>query len=159
MAGLITTVGAAIKGASLSQVLAAGGSVVSGVGAIQAGNAQKATADFQAKQIEAQGKAEAAAASLQAENEDRQKQLVLSRARAVGAASGGGVDVNMLGQIEEEGTLRTLNATWQGQEALKGRQTQAAATRVEGSMYKKAGFLKGATTLLGGGASFFEKYA
>lgn len=159
MAGLITGALTAIKGASLSQVLAAGGSVVSGVGAIQAGNAQKAAAEFQAKQLEAQGKAEAAAASLQAEQEDRQKQLVLSRARAVGAASGGGVDIDMLGQIEEEGTLRTLNATWEGQEAMKGRQTQAAAARMEGDLYKRAGFIKGATTLLGGGASFFEKYA
>lgn len=159
MAGLITGAIAAVKGASLSQVLAAGGSVISGAGAIAAGNAQKSAAEFQARQLEAQGKAEAAAASLQAEQQDREKQLVLSRARAVGAASGGGVDVNILGQIEEEGTLRTLNATWQGQEAMKGRQTQAAAQRMEGDAYKKAGFLKGATTILGGGASFFEKYA
>ena len=159
MAGLITAAVTAVKAASLGQMLAAGGSIVSAVGAVQSGKAQGAISEYQASQLEAQGKADAASASLKAENEAKQKRLVLSRARAVGAASGGGQDIPLLGQIEEEGTLRTLYANWEGQEALKGRQAQAAGQRLEGTQYKKAGFLKGATTLLGGGASFFEKYA
>lgn len=158
MATLFTGVMAAVKGASLSQVLALGGSAVSAAGSIQAGKAQAATAEFQAKQLEAQGRAERAAASLEASEEDRQKRLVMSRARAVAATSGGGQDINLLGEIEEEGTLRALNATWEGEEAAKGRKAQAAASRFEGGQYKRAGFLNATKTLLGGGASFYEKY-
>ena len=158
MAQLFAAVGAAVKGATLSQVLAAGGSVVSAAGSIASGNAQKATADFQARQLDAQATAERASASLEAEQEAKQKRLVASRARAVAAASGGGQDIGLLGEIEEEGTYRQMLATWGGEERAKGRQAQAAAARMEGKAFRRAGFLAGAKTLLAGGASFMERY-
>jgi len=158
MATLMATVGAAIKGASLSQVLAAGGSAISAVGAVQAGNARNAAAQFEAKQLEQQGKAEQAAASIKARNEAEQKRLVMSRARAVGAASGGGQDLGLLGSIEEEGTYRQLAAIWEGDEAAKGRKAQAAASRLEGKSYKTAGWVDGAKTILAGGSSFLQRY-
>lgn len=158
MATLFTTVVTALKGATLGQTLAAGGSVLSAVGSIQAGKAQQAASEYQARQLEAQGKAERAASSVEAANEARQKRLVLSRARAVGADSGGGVDLGIIGDIEEEGTYRTLTALWSGEERAKGRKAQAAASRFEGRQYRTAGLLEGIKTLSGGGASFMERY-
>jgi hypothetical protein len=130
MAQLFAAAVGAIKGATLGQVLAAGGSVVSAAGSIASGNAQKASADFQARQLEAQATAE----------------------------RGGGQDIGLLGDIEEEGTYRQMLATWGGEERAKGRQAQAAAARMEGKAYKRAGFLAGAKTLMAGGSSFMERY-
>lgn len=158
MAQLFTPIMTAIKGASFGQVLAAGGSAISAAGSIAAGKSQAAAAEFQARQLEEQAKAERASASLEAENEAKQKKLVLSRARAVAAASGGGQDINLLGDIEEEGTYRQMLAVWGGEERAKGRRAQAAASRYEGRQYKRAGFLEGAKTILGGGVSFLERY-
>ena len=141
-----------------SGVLAAGGTILSTAGAIQQGNAANAAAKYNAAQLEAAGKAENAAAQRKAAEESRQKELVLSRARTVAAASGGGQDVALMGQIEEEGTLRSLTALWEGDEAAKGRNAKAAATRFEGSQAKRAGAIKGLSILAEGGASLYDKY-
>ena len=152
MAALIATVG------GLGNVLALGGTIVSTLGAIQSGKAQNAAAEYQAQQLDAQGKTERAVSQREAQEERRQKELAISRARVVGAASAGGQDLALLGDIEEDGELRALSALWQGEEAAKGRKNQAAATRFEGKQAKKAGLIKGLGTLMDGGASFYENY-
>lgn len=159
MATLAAAALTAIKGASFSTILSAAGSAVGAVGAIQSGNAQNAAAQYQAKQLEASGKAEQAAAQREAEEQRRQSRLMQSRARAVGAASGGGIDLELAGDIEAEGEYRALTALWEGNEAAKGRRAQAAASRFEGKSAKKAGYLKAGRTILGGGSSLYEKYA
>lgn len=143
----------------LGTVLAAVGTAVSAAGTISAGNSAAALGEWQAKQLVEKGKAEKAAASVEAENLAKQKRLVASRAQAVGAASGGGQDINLLGQIEEEGTLRSLMAIWRGEEAAKGRKIQAAAARFEGKAKKKASYLDAAGTLLSGGSTFYDNYS
>lgn len=148
----------ALSGITLGQTLAAGGTILSAMGSARAGRDQQRASEFQARQLEEQGKAERAAASVEAANEARQKRLVLSRAQAVGAASGGGLDLDLMGDIEEEGTYRTLTALWSGEERAKGRRAQAAASRFEGAQYRRAGLLEGVKTLAGGGASFMERY-
>lgn len=158
MATLIGPAIAALKASGVATALAAGGTILSTVGAIQQGNAANRAAEFNAKQLEAAGKAEYAASTLEAAEENRQKELALSRARAVGAASGGGQDIALMGAIEEEGVMRGQNILWQGEEAMKGRKNQAAATRFEGRQARNAGYLKAGSTLMSGGASFFEKY-
>ena len=159
MATLMTAVVGAVKGMSLSTILSAGGTAVSAIGAIQQGKSQQASANYQAAQLEAAGKAEQAASQREAEEERRQKRLMQSRARAVGAASGGGIDLELAGDIEEEGEYRALTALWEGTEAAKGRRAQAAASRFEGRQARKAGFLRAGRTILGGGASLYEKYS
>ncbi len=144
--------------ASAAPAIALGGTLLSTVGAIQAGNAQKAASNYQAAQLEAAGNTERASAQRQAVEEKRQSDITLSRARLVGAASGGGQDIHLLGQIEEDGALRAATAMWEGEEAAKGRKAQANAARFEGSQYQSAGYLKGASTLLSGGSSFLENY-
>ena len=110
---------------------------------------------------------ENASAQRKAAEETRQKELVLSRARTVAAASGGGQDIALMGSIEEEGTMRSLTALWEGSEAAAGRNAQAAATRFEGSQAKRAGAVKGIASLAQGAStiadnwpqkSMYEKY-
>lgn len=159
MATLALSALTALKGMGLSTILSAGGAAVSAVGAVQGGKAQDAAAQYQAAQLEASGKAEQAASQRQAEEDRRQARLMQSRARAVGAASGGGIDLELAGDIEAEGEYRALTSLWEGTEAAKGRRAQAEASRFEGNAAKKAGYLKGGATILGGGSSFMEKYA
>ena len=152
MAGLLAMVG------GLGGALSIGGTVLSAVGAIQQGNAQKAAGEYQAKQLEAAGKAEQATAIQAANEERRQKEFAISRARTVAAASGGGQDLALMEDIEEDGELRAQTKIWQGNEAAAGRNAQAAAARFEGSQYKKAGFINAMSTVAKGGASFYEKF-
>lgn len=159
MATLAVSALSAIKGASLSTILSAGGAAVSAAGAVQSGNAQDAAAQYQAAQLEAAGKAETAAAQRKAEEDRRQSRLMQSRARAVGAASGGGIDLDLAGDIAADGEYRALTSLWEGAEAAKGRSAQAAATMTEGKIRKKTGLLKAGSTILGGGSSLYGKYA
>jgi len=154
-ATLFTTLLAKI---GVSGALAAGGTILSTAGAIQQGNAANAAAEYNARQLEASAKTEKAAAQRQANEQTRQKELTLSRARTVAAASGGGQDVPLMGQIEEDGQLRALTALWEGDEAAAGRNAQAASARLEGKQAKRAGVVRGLTTLGEGGSSLYEKY-
>jgi len=159
MATLALTALTAIKGAGLSTILSAAGTAVGAVGAIQGGKAQQASANYQAAQLEAAGKTERAIAQREAEEDRRQARLMQSRARAVGAASGGGIDLELAGDIAEEGEYRALTSIWEGEEAAKGRNAQAAAARFEGKQAKKAGYLRGASKAFSGAASLSDNLA
>lgn len=157
MATLAATMLGAVKAIGLPTILSGAGTAVSALGAVQAGKAQNAASKYQAAQLEAAGKAENAAAQRKAEEERRQARLMQSRARAVGAASGGGVDIDLFGDIEEEGEFRALSALWEGKEAAKGRRAQAAASRFEGQSARTAGFVRGGSKLLHGGSTIIER--
>lgn len=150
---------AAAAAAKAAPFLQAGGTLLSVGGLVQQGKAQDAATDYNARQLEAQGKAEQAAKIQEAKQANREKELMLSRARAVGAASGGGQDYDLLGDIEEEGAMSELALLWQGEEARKGRNSQAAVSRFEGLNKRRASMFNVGSTLLSGGSSFFENYA
>lgn len=141
-----------------SMVLMAGSTILGAAGAAQGGKAQKLAANFQAAQLEAAGKVDNAVAQRKAEEDRRQTRLVQSRARAVGAASGGGIDFDLAGDIEAEGEYSALTSLWEGVEASKGRKAQAAAARFEGLQARKSGLLKAGKTILSGASSMFGKY-
>ncbi len=145
-------------GPLLGKVAMVGGTLLSSAGAIQAGKQEQAAANYQAAQLEASGKAEMASSQRKALEERRRSDMAISRAKAVGAASGGGQDLNLIGAIEEEGTYNTLVAEWEGKERMSGRNAQAAASRVEGKNARKASVLKAGSTLLDGAYSFMDKY-
>lgn len=149
----------AITGTGVGTALTVGSTLLSTVGAIQSGNAANAAAQFEAKQMDQRALAEQAASQREANEERRQKELVLSRARAVGAASGGGVDYDLMGDIEEEGEFRALTAMWGGDERAAGLRMQADSRRVEGQSRKRASRIQAGATLLGGvGETLYEKY-
>lgn len=143
---------------SVAPALMAGGTILGTVGAMQQGKAAQAAADHTALQLEAQGKTERAVAQREGLEQRKQANLISSRARAVGAASGGGLDLEAMGDIEEEGEYRTLTAIWEGEERAKGRQAQASAARVSGQNARKAGNIRAFGTTLSGGASLLDKY-
>jgi hypothetical protein len=149
---------AATTAATIGTVAAVGGTAVSALGAVQQGKAAQASSNYQAAQLEATGKTERAVAQRESINQRKQKDLVQSRARAVGAASGGGLDLDLMGDIEEEGEYRSLTALWEGEERATGRNAQAAATRVSGRSKNQAGGIKAFSTILSGGSSFLESY-
>lgn len=134
------------------------GGLVKTVGVIRQGIAEKKSAEFEAKQLVAAGKAEQAASTYRAADDIKQAALVASRARAVGAAGGGGLDLELISDIEAEGQYRSLTSLWEGEEARKGRKTQAAARRVEGKNAQTAGYIGGAATLIDTGTSLYDKY-
>lgn len=148
----------AIKGAGLAKSLQVGGTILSGVGSVAAAGAASSAAAFEARQIEAQGKAEQAAAQREALQERRGAQLAQSRARAVAAASGGGQDYDLLGDLEEEGELRFQTAIWAGNERAAGRNLQAEGARLDGRSRRNANLFKAGSTLLGGAAEYHKDY-
>lgn len=152
MAQLIAAIPAALGGiGGLGTVLSVGGTILGGIAANKAAKAEAA-------QLEAQGKAEFAVAQRKSEAERRRKDLVISRARAVGAASGGGLDLNLIGDLEKEGEYNALVAEWEGKERQKGRNAQAAAARYEGKQGLFASFLKAGSTLLDNSPTLASKY-
>ena len=148
----------ALKGMGLAGALQAGGLAVGAAGTVNSINAQNRAASFEARQITAQGKAEQAEATQAAREESRKKDLLVSRARAVSAASGGGLDLELIGDLEGEGEYRTLTALWQGEEAMKGRKAQAASRIASGRAGAKASAIRGFGGALTGGASLMDKY-
>lgn len=152
MAALLTAAG------GLGKVAAIGGTILSGIGSIAAGNAANANAQYEARQLEQRATAERAAAQQESLKDRREKDLVLSRARAVGAASGGGIDINLMGKIEEEGERNALTALWEGEERARGAENQAAATRASGKRAKRAGFIGAGSTILTNTSTLLEKY-
>lgn len=161
MAQLVALAGKAVtalKGAGLAKSLEIGGTILGGVGSIAAAGAASSAAAFEARQLEAQSKAEQAAAQREALEERRAARLVQSRARAVSAASGGGVDYELLGDLEEEGELRFQTAIWAGKERAASKRLAAEGARLDGRSRSTAYKLQAGQTLLGGTGSLMEKY-
>lgn len=149
----------AIKGAGLAQTLQMGGTILSGVGSLAAAGAAKTAAQFEARQLEAQAKAEQAASQRESLNERRAARLIQSRARAVSAASGGGVDYELLGDLEAEEELRFQTAIWAGNERAAGTRLRAQGARLDGKSKATAYRFKAGETLLNRTAeSLKEKY-
>lgn len=148
---------------TIATVASIGGSIVSGLGQMQAGRAANASAKFQAAQLEQRAGQERAAAQRQAIEERRKAALAISRGQAVAAASGAGATdptvMNITGDVAAQGEYNALSALFGGEERARGAQLQATATRMEGKQAKKAGMIGGLGTIAGGvGTTLFAKY-
>jgi hypothetical protein len=150
--------GVAGGGMGLGSILSLGGTILSGIGQISAANNQAAAMDYQAKADEVRGQQEKAASEREAMEERRQGRLMMSRARAVGGASGGGQDYDLLGDLASETEYRSLMALWGGEERKRGRDASAAARRMEASATRSAGKIAGFGTILTGGARWANSY-
>lgn len=139
------------------------GTVVSTVGAIKQGNAERAMANSQAAQLEQRAGQDRARAQLAAAEERRQADIVSSRARAlVAAGSGDTTDVgsqDILSGIGSEGEYRSLTQLYEGEERAKSNQYQASVARTEGKVKKQASMFAAASNLMGGASSIYDKYA
>lgn len=149
--------------ALVGTIASVGGSIVSGLGQMQAGRAANASAKFQAAQLEQRAGQERAAAQRQAIEERRRAALAISRGRAVAAASGGGATdptvLNVAGGVAAQGEYNALSALFEGEERARGANLQATSARMEGKQAKKAGMVGGLGTIAGGvGQTLYMRY-
>lgn len=127
---------------------------VSTLGSLQQGQQQKAYANYQASQAEADAKAEADAAQIHADKIRKAARLQASEARA--ALAGSGVDVG-------EGTAVDINSSiyrnaeedaWSailgGKAKARTMNAQAEGLRISGDNAETASYMKAAGTALGG---------
>lgn len=149
--------------ASASAALGAIGTGISAVGTIAAGNQAKADANFNARQLEKQANEARAAGSREMLKERRQKEMAQSSLMARAAASSGDTTdttvMNLAGGIEREGEVQALGAFARGENAARGYEDQAMASRAKGSAAKQASLFKTTSTILEGGGSLMGKYA
>lgn len=165
--------------------LMVGSTVLSAASSIQQGKAQQQLMNYQAQQaqnianaqaqqLEYQAGQERAASQQRLIAENRTKRLAMSRAQALAAASGGGsLDpsvINIMGDLETQGEYNKGTIMYEGEEAAKGNEYQAAVTRSQGNaqaaidrfsgkMYRQAGFMEATNTIMKGGSSLYNKYA
>lgn len=148
---------------TIGTVAAIGGSVLSGLGQIQAGKAANVNAKFQAAQLEQQAGQERASSQRVAIEERRRAAIASSNAQAAAASSGGGATdptvLNITGGIAEQGEYNALSALFEGEERARGLNLQATSRRMEGKQARKAGYISGASTIIGGaGNALMAKY-
>jgi len=142
----------------VGMALTAASTGVAAVGAIQQGKAAQKSAQYQNALAQKRADEERAVSSKKAAEMQRRGRLASSRARAVGAASGGGMDYDLMGNLEEETQRNTLNAIWEGENAAINSEQQGAEALWEGKNKKRASLISAGSTLLSG-ASSMSKYA
>lgn len=146
----------------MAGVLGIIGTIVSAVGTIAGGIAQKNAADFQAEQLERQGKEERAASQREADRARKERDFVLSRQQAVASASNlGALDETVLdlaGDVAQQGAMNAAMIRYGGEERMKGRQAQAAAARMEGRAAMMGSMFGAAGTIMGGMGDFADEY-
>lgn len=148
--------------ATLATAAQIGGTILSGIGAIQSlrgGNAQAKAINASAIQSAGQERAKAQRAS---QEQRRQAALVSSRARAVAGASGGGVTdptvVDITSELAGEGERRALTAMYEGEDRARGVISQGASDAYSAREQGRQGFMSGMTSVLSGATSLFGKY-
>jgi len=149
--------GAAAIGMTTGQLAMTAGTILSTAGTIQAGNAARATGEYQNKLAEKRALEETAQSTKKSNETRRQGMLVASRARAVGAASGGGIDFDLMDDLEQETELQSMNAIWEGQAASDEVRQGGREALFSGMQQKRGSRIQAGATLLGGAADF-KKY-
>lgn len=133
------------------------------------GSQQKAGAELEAQQFEANAKNAIGASQVGAYEQERQGTIAASRALAVAAASGGGASdptiVNLMARMAGESHYNAMAALYQGQEQARVMTNQAAVARYGGEVSKYASEqasgaskFSALSTALTGAASLYGKY-
>jgi hypothetical protein len=123
--------------------LALVGSLVSGIGTIAAGAAEKKNSDYQATQLDMQAKEQRASSEREAAQSRTEATLAGSRAQALAASSGGGAGddaptiVKLMSGIAGQGQLNSDTQLYTGFSKAAGLNDEASAKRRSG----KASFL------------------
>lgn len=147
----------------MATALAIMGTVVSAVGSIATGQAQKQAADYQAAEYEVKAKEDAAVGQRDAQAYELQKQLAEStlQARAAGSAFSATDtnSLNLLKGIEGYGEEQAGVARYKGDSAAAGDVAQANAARLSGQAAVTGSYFSAAGTILGGfGSTMFSAY-
>ena len=142
--------------------LMVGSTILSAVGARNAGIAANQEANYRAQQAEINAGQERASAQRAQVEELRQMRIAQSRGQAVAAASGAGAldpsVMDIMGDLETEGRYRGATAMYEGEERARDLETGAVLARYEGKQAKKAGNIKAVSTLMSGATDLYSKY-
>jgi hypothetical protein len=136
------------------------------------GELQAERFDYQAVVAKTRALEEAAFGVKKSQNVYREVQLLLSKARAVSAAYGGEADIDLIGDIAEEGEYNRAMAIWEGnlnaeqfRREAKEKKMAAEHARIAGAIGEQTGALEakavrlgGQATLLSDAGSLFTKY-
>jgi hypothetical protein len=152
--------------ASAAQVIApiatVAGTVLGYQGAMAQGKAAQAAANYEAQQMEMQGKEELAAAGAERDQLRRKKELAQSTLQANAAASGFSATdptaLNLAEDIEEYGTLQEQMAMYGGSSRAAGRKAQAEAARMTGRAAMQGARYKAMGTVLSGVSTLADRY-
>ncbi|MEY9099065.1 DNA-binding protein H-NS [Sinorhizobium fredii] len=152
---------------AIMPIVSAGATIAGGAiaaqGQKQAAASQKAALDYQAKQLEMQGKEEQAAAQHEVFQQRREKELALSALQARGAASGfdptDATGLQIGEDIEKYGTLQEMMAAYGGKSRRAGLEAEAYGRRAEGNAIVSGAKSAAMGTILGSVSSGFARFS
>jgi hypothetical protein len=147
--------------AGLATIATLLGGVVSAVGTVASGMAEKRNADFEAKQLEMKGKEDLAASQREALDKKREAALVNSRAQALAAASGAGAGadaptiVKLMAETAGQGDYNARTVMYGGESRKRGLFDQAKGRRAQGRASLLGSVIGGFGSALGGVAKAY----
>jgi hypothetical protein len=138
------------------------GTAMQMIAAHNAGEQQKAQANFEANQMEQNANNAQASAEQKMIEQDKQTAYVESNLQAAAAGGGGSATdptvVTNLKTIAGEGRFRAMTDMYEGNAQAQSLRTQAAATRAGGAMAADAGNINAFAKGVSGASSLFDKY-
>ncbi len=151
----------AFMAAAIPYIMAAG-AVISAVGAIRQGQAQKAAADYNA-QIAEQNAQIARSQALDAERvQQRETYMRLGAIRAAqghaGGAAGEGSVLDVLGDVAAQSERERQQVIYEGELRARGFTNTATLDRYSGEQAVTSSYFKAGSELLGGSSSAYGQY-
>jgi hypothetical protein len=139
------------------------GAVISAIGAIQQGQAAKASSDFNATVSQQNAQIARQNAADQAAQADRESYLRLGAIRAAAGASGGasgeGSVLDVLADSASQSELEKQNIIYRGELQARGYTNTAMLDTYSGNQAKSGSYLKAGAELLSGGANAAKSYS
>lgn len=145
--------------AAIGPALSLVSGAVGAIGAIQAGNAQAAAANYNAQVQEQQARVAMDQASAQAAIEARKGRQIAAAAEAGAMESGltlTGTTNAVINQARDEANMNVLLAMYDGSLKATGYRNNAALDRANAKSSRVAGYFGAATSMLGGASDFYK---
>lgn len=137
---------------TLAAAASLAGTAVSAVGTIRNAAQQKANDQYQARQLEAQAKAETAAAQREAMQRRKEGDLLASQQQARAAASGGSATdptvLDLMGDADAMSEYNAATAMYRGDYAAQKSREGAEAKRMQASTRMTGAYLSAGGDLL-----------
>jgi len=137
----------------MAMVLGIAGGVISAMGAIQAANAQAASAQYNAKVAESNRRAALRQTQVAVEDKQAENRRQLGSIRAAYGASGlmlDGSPLDVLEDTAQEQAFDVAKIRYKGKMQAEGYSEQAALYRLEAKSAKRAGWIGAGSALIGG---------
>lgn len=139
-----------------------GGSAVSAMGTIAAGDAAYESAKYEAAQLDIKAKEEQAQAQQEAkqfrEQKERAQSALTARAAASGFSATDPTALALLDELERYGTLQEQMAQYGGKSRRAGTEAQATGVRMTGKAERRGSRYSAAGTILSGIGGGLSKY-